>query len=153
MDKLIRDRYILSNARYETIRGHRFEAAALVQVFRPGGSAGFPSFSNSSSRAWWFPGRSEVAGPSSALFLLAPNPTKRPRPFAYERPPNTAESLSPLFLFPLSLSFPPRWKCYLFVHAFHLNEIFGPGAICQRRKLKSFQAFVLHQARFRCELG
>lgn len=118
--------------RYEAIRGYRFEAAAaLVQVFRPGGSAGFLGFFLEQSLEGLVVPR-EVRGRWALLRLIPsrPLPDRTPSTLrqhaAYERPPNTPESLSPLSLF---LS---RSKCYLFVHAFHLNEIFGPVPFASR---------------------
>lgn len=89
-------------------RGGRFEAAA-VEIFRPGGSAGFPGFFLERSLEGLVVPR-EVRGRWALLRLIPSSPpTRAPstlrHPAAYERPPNTL-SLSlflPLLPFPLSL--------------------------------------------------
>lgn len=92
-------------------RGGRFEAAA-VEIFRPGGSAGFPGFFLERSLEGLVVPR-EVRGRWALLRLIPSSPpTQAPstlrHPAAYERPPNTLSlSLTPLSLlllpFPLSL--------------------------------------------------
>lgn len=111
-------------------RGGRFEAAA-VEIFRPGGSAGFPGFFLERSLEGLVVPR-EVRGRWALLRLIPSSPpTRAPstlrHPAAYERPPNTL-SLSPSSSLP---SLPPRNVIYLFTR-FGLTRFFGPVPFASR---------------------
>lgn len=136
--------------RYEAIRGYRFEAAAaLVEVFRPGGSAGFLGFFLEQSLEGLVVPR-EVRGRWALLRLIPsrPLPNRTPstlrQPAAYERPPNTPESLSPLSpCFSLA-----RNVIYLFTR-FTLTR-FSAQYHLPVGEIKKLQAFMVH--RVECQL-
>lgn len=149
MDKLIHDRCFIEygdTKRFEVTDSRRRQL--LWKYFgRVGPPDSWASFSNSPSRAWWFPGRSEVVGPSSALFLLAPYPTERPRPFASPQLMNVRPIRPSLFHLSPCFSL-ARNVIYLFTR-FTLTR-FSARYHLPVGEIKKLQAFTVH--RVECQL-